>query len=208
MSWFLSAPLQPFSIAAIVLLGLVVIEILGVLIGSQPSDALHSADLDQLFEGSLSWLNLGRVPLLILLMILIGLFVVSGMLMQAFLASLVGPLPALPASGIAGAFALAATGKVSHFIARIMPRDETYALTDDELVGRVGTVTVGPLEAHVVGKISVVDGHGNRHFPRARPDNPDDRIEIGAKVLIVSTKGREYRVIRASGGLADEKHSN
>ncbi len=206
MSWFLSAPLQPFSIAALVLLGLVAIEIIGVLIGTQPSDALHSANVDQLFEGSLSWLNLGRVPLLILLMILIGLFAVSGMFMQAFLASWISPLPALPASGIAGAFALVATGKVSRFIAKIMPRDETYALTDNELVGRVGTVTVGPLESHVVGKISIVDGHGNRHFPRARPANAGEAIEIGARVLIVSMKGREYRVIRAPDGLADEKH--
>jgi hypothetical protein len=203
MAWFLSPALQPFSIAAAVLIALLLIEIVGLVSGMAISDVAESTSVGEAAENALSWLNLGRVPLLMLLIILLGLFAAGGMVLQAVAEKTVGLLPPLIASLIAGTFALPATRMASRGVARILPREESYALSDQDLVGRVGTVTVGPLDAHKVGKISVTDAHGNRHFPRARPATAGDVIETGAKVLIVDLAGREYRVIRAPAALAD-----
>lgn len=202
MSWFLSDALQPFSIAAAILLGLVLIEVVGLMTGSSASQAMQDPEFGELADTALGWLNLGRVPLFMLLMLLLGTFAVSGMVLQALAEPSVGTLPPLLASMFAGFIAIFATRLTSRAAARILPRDETYVLSDDDLVGRVGVVTVGPLEARFVGKVSVVDRHGNRHFPRARPSGADDVIETGASVLIVATADREYRVIRAPAELS------
>lgn len=208
MNWFLSDPLQPFSVAALVLLGLVTIEVIGGLFGQSPSSLIDDWGGGELADGALGWLNLGRVPLLIVVMVMLVLFAAGGMLLQTVAARTIGILPGLVASFCAGGFTLAMTPVVSRAISRILPREETYALADEDLIGRVGTVTVGPLEAHVIGKISVTDGHGNRHFPRVRPADPGERIETGAHVLIVEVAGREYRVIRAPAALADDPARN
>lgn len=208
MAWFLSPPLQPFSIAAAVLLALLLIEIVGLISGMAFSDLAESTAAGEVAENALSWLNLGRVPLLVLLIILLGLFAAGGMVLQAVAEKTIGLLPPLAASLLAGAFALLATRATSRAVARILPREESYVLTDQDLIGRVGTVTVGPLDARAVGKISVTDAHGNRHFPRARPATADEVIETGAKVLIVDLAGREYRVIRAPAALADEQKNS
>lgn len=207
MAWFLSPPLQPFSIAAAVLLALLLIEVVGLISGMAFSDITESTSIGDAADNALSWLNLGRVPLFMLLIIMLGLFAAGGMVLQAIADRSIGLIPPWPASLAAGGFALLATRVASRAVARILPRDESYALSDQDLVGRVGTVTVGPLEARAVGKISVTDAHGNRHFPRARPAIAGEVIETGAKVLIVDLAGREYRVIRAPAGLADNERS-
>lgn len=197
MAWFLTPALQPFSIAMVVLLSLVLIQILGALAGTTLAEWTDGDFLHDAAQSPLSWLNLGRIPLLILLILLLGLFAASGMAMQAIAEPVMGLIPPLPAATIAGIFSLFATRRASKAIARIFPRDESYALADEDLVGRTGTVSVGPLEEHAIGRIRVSDAHGNRHFPRARPARAGDVIEVGADVLIVDMAGREYRVIRA-----------
>jgi hypothetical protein len=208
MAWFLLPALQPFTIAAATLLALVLIEIIGSFAGASLSDMTEATSIAETAESGLSWLNLGRVPLLVLLMLLLGLFSASGMVLQAVANASVGLLPPLLAVPLAGAFALMTTGAVSKLVGAVLPREETYALNEQDLVGRIGTVTVGPLESHAVGRISIADAHGSRHFPRARPANAGEAIEIGARVLIVDMAGREYRVIRAPAQLADGENPN
>jgi membrane protein implicated in regulation of membrane protease activity len=202
MAWFLNPALQPFTIAAAVLLALVAIQVIGTLAGATLTEWTESDLFGDMAGTPLGWLNVGRVPLLILLMLLLGLFAAGGMVLQAIAEPVTGLIPPLPATAAAGAFALIATRSASRHVARVLPREETYVLSEEDLVGRVGTVTVGPLESHAVGRIRVSDVHGNRHFPRARPAEAGDVIETGAHVLIVALAGREYRVIRAPEELA------
>ena len=204
IAWLLAPQLQPFTIAAAVMLALLAIQIAGALLGHAFHDMPEALPFDDAPDSPLDWLNLGKVPLLILLMLLLGLFAAGGMVLQAVAEPLTGLVPTLPAAVAAGIFALLTTGAASRLIARIMPREESYALSDEDLIGRVGTVTVGPLETHAVGKISVHDAFGNRHFPRVRPATAGEVIETGARVLIVDIKNREYRVIRAPVELAGD----
>lgn len=204
IAWLLAPQLQPFTIAAVVMLALLALQIATTFAGATLPDMPDLLPVDDVSDVPLGWLNLGKVPLLILLMLLLGLFAAGGMVLQAVAEPLIGLVPTLPAALAAGGFALLTTGAASRLIARILPREETYALSDEDLIGRVGTVTVGPLEAHAVGKISVLDAFGNRHFPRVRPATEGDVIEIGAQVLIVDIKNREYRVIRAPAELAGD----
>ncbi len=204
IAWLLAPQLQPFTIAALVMLALLAIQIVTSFAGTVLPDMPDVLPFNDAPDSPLDWLNLGKVPLLILLMLLLGLFAAGGMVLQAVAEPLIGLVPKLPAALAAGVFALLTTGAASRLIARIMPRDESYALSDEDLIGQVGTVTVGPLETHAVGKISVLDAFGNRHFPRVRRATEGEVIETGARVLIVDIKKREYRVIRAPAELAGD----
>ncbi len=201
MTWLLSAPVQPFSIAAAVMLALVAIELIGLVAGAAFSEMLEGSPVGEFADQSLSWLNLGRVPFLVLLMLLLGLFAAAGMTIQAVAASISAPLPAGVAAVAAAAISLVATRGASRVLGPYVPRDETYALTDRDLIGLTGKVTVGPLESHAIGRIAVTDHFGNRHFPRVRPAVEGEVIEVGADVLIVDVAGRECRVILTPGEL-------
>jgi membrane protein implicated in regulation of membrane protease activity len=202
VSWLLTPPFLPFAIAALVLLVLVVLEVAGTFVGTAPSHLVEATSAAEAIEGAVGWLNLGRVPLLILLITLLAVFAVCGIVLQIVASKTVGYLPVPLAALLAAAAALPVTRWVSRGVARIVPRDETYAVKDEDLIGRVGTVTVGPLAVAFVGRARVEDSHGNAHFPRVRPADRQEEIEVGARVLLVERAGREFRVIRAPAGLA------
>jgi hypothetical protein len=90
----------------------------------------------------------------------------------------------------------------SRLVSWIIPRDETYALAGQDLIGRVGIVTLGPVQAGAPARAKVQDRYGNWHFPRVTPGAAGLRIPQGARILIVDKVGGEYAVIAAEGRLA------
>jgi hypothetical protein len=198
-------PYAPFLIATLVVGALVVVEIVGAIfgfsglvghgdadIGAGPADAAPS----DAPSSPLDWLNRGRVPLTVLLMLFLGLFAAIGFAVQAVADAIAAPLPALGAGAIAAGAALIATGEASRLVGRILPRDESYAAHADDLIGRTGVVTLGPLGGALVGRARVADGAGNVHFPLVRPLSPEEPIPEGAEVELVSREGREFFVVR------------
>jgi hypothetical protein len=218
----------PFVIAAGVLLGLVALEMLTTLLGAPLSHWFHvdhadhaapdhgvghgdhaDSHIDHGPRGSLGtmlgWLNVGRAPLMVLLMVVLATFAAAGIALQAILASIVAPLPWPLAAVAALAVSLPATRWTSRFIAKVVPRDETYATSESELVGLTGEVTLGPARAGVVAKARFRDRHGNTHFTRVEPFEPGDTIEQGVVVLAVELRGRVLAVTRAGASLVSDR---
>ncbi|MGU3402161.1 OB-fold-containig protein [Methylobacterium brachiatum] len=203
MTSFAASSVFPFTLAALVMVGLVLVEGVSLLIGQSLSglvdgllnhevgfvhDGLETdADASNAFSPAswLSWLNVGRVPFLILLIVALAIFALAGFVLQAAAGALVGPLPAW----IAGPIAVVLTAPVlrgsSRILARAIPRDETYVITADDLIGTTAEVTLGPLDAGLPGQVRALDRHGNAHFLRARaaPDAP--AMARGERVLLV-----------------------
>lgn len=205
--------LLPFSIAAAVLVGLVLVEVVSTLLGASAAAALdhvlgwHAAlhhggpDTD---PGPLDWLNVGRVPLLVLLMILLASFAVLGFLAGSVVLSLSLRLPGWVLAVPAFAVALPLTRVVSRGLGRLVPRDESYAIDAAHLVGRTAEVTVGPARAGVVARARVQDGFGNWHFPRIVPADAGAEIAVGTIVLIVGEREGVLSVTPAEGALAQD----
>jgi membrane protein implicated in regulation of membrane protease activity len=230
MSSFLASPeLQPFSIAGLILIGLLALEIGSSLFGASASTLLdsifglhgvhvelshgveaHAADADGGFTHTpdgpfatvFDWLNAGRVPLLVLMMAAIACFAVTGMVLQILAIHLVAPVPTGVAVAVAVAAAIPGTRWTSRLVSWIVPRDETYALEDEDLIGRVGTVTLGPVADGAAARAKVQDKYGNWHFPRVAPAEPALSIPEGARVLFIEKRGGAYAVIAAEGRLA------
>jgi hypothetical protein len=235
---FLVAPeFQPFSIAALVMIGLLLVEAGSTLIGVPTSSlldsvfGLHAVHLelhhgiesqggigshgpqttsssgvahgtDGPFATAFNWLNAGRVPLLVLIIAFLACFAAVGMVLQISATHLLAPLPTAAAVGIAVAAAIPGTRWTSRLVSRIIPRDETYAVSDEDLIGRVGIVTLGPVVAGAAARAKVQDKYGNWHFPRVTPGVSGASIPQGASILIVDKIAGEYAVVAADGRLA------
>lgn len=194
--------LQPFAIAALILAGLVAIEIATTLVGVSFGELLGKGEVDGgPLAGLLGWVNPAGVPVLVLVIVLLAGFSAAGYLLQAGAAALWRPLPLIAAVPLAGLAALSLSRGATRLVARIIPSDETYAVGDADLIGRVGEVTVGPLDAGPAGRVKLQDQHGNWHFPLARAAGGEAPIDVGTPVLLVDRDGPAFLVIPATGQL-------
>lgn len=139
-----------------------------------------------LFAEGLSWLNVGRVPFLVLLIAFLTLFAVSGFVLQLVAAAVIVPLPVFVAVPVALFAAVPMTRGASRGLGRIVPREETYAVGQGQFIGLVADVTLGPIAARRPGRGKVVDQHGNSHNVRIRSANAGEHFQVGDQVLLVA----------------------
>jgi membrane protein implicated in regulation of membrane protease activity len=200
---FLQPEVRPFAIAA-VMIGIVgAIETRSMLIGVSLSELLGKAisvdhNSDSTFVNALCWLNVGGVPLLVFILLALGLFSIAGFLIQDAARLVMAPLPASIAALGAVAVALPLLRASTREVARLIPQDETYAVSLSDLIGRVGQVVVGPLDQGLPGRVRVKDVHDNWHTvtASAAPDSPP--LQKGARVLLVDCRDRLFIAIAAT----------
>ena len=181
----------PFAIAFVVMIGIGLIEAVGLGLGHLDLDAEVDADGHQ---GVLDWLGLGsELPILIWLTSLLGCFTIVGIAIQQGAAALMGaPLPWTLASGgalVAGGLlnTLAANG-----LARIMPGFETSVISTDDLLRRRGTILEGTARRGMPARAKVVDQHGQAHFIMVEPHDDTDTIGTGEMALLVRRDGKLF----------------
>ena len=175
----------PFSVALLVMLLIGAVEALGL-----GASAVH-LDLHADAHGGgdlLGWLGVGRVPLLMLLVVFLALFGLAGLAIQQF----AGPLPLWIAVPGAVAAALPLTGLGARGLARIMPGDETTAVSLDDLVGRRGTITVGTARRGSPAQARVADVHGQTHYVMIEPYDDDQAIAQGETVRLDRREGNIF----------------
>ncbi len=185
---FLLAPENlPFAVALLLMLMIGAVEALGLGIGAAGVDAHADADADLL-----AWLGFGRIPLLMTLVVLLALFGLVGIAGQQLAAALLGaplsPWIAAPAALVA---ALPLTGISARGLARILPRDETTAISLEDLVGRRATVTVGTARQGSPARASVRDRHGQVHYVMAEPTD-GQAVGEGGTLLLVRREGEIF----------------
>jgi hypothetical protein len=204
----MSSIIQPgteiFWEALLVVAGLGLIEVVSMLLGASASGLLDNGighhglgDHETGLLGSwMSWLNAGGVPILVLAVLLLSAFAVFGFSLQTLAVGIAGPLPTLAAGPLALVLAVPVTRWLSRGIARIMPRDETNAISQAGFIGLVGMVTIGPLDQKQPGIVRVKDQHDNIHTLRAQA-SPGYLIETGSLVIIVDGSDGLFQAIPA-----------
>lgn len=207
---------SPFLVAMVITLAIAAIETLSLVMGLGLSDLIDDIlpDFDadtpevetSLLGDALGWLNVGRVPLLVLLLAFLGVFTAGGYGLQMLARGTVGfMLPAMIAAPIALLAAVPATRFASRTLARIVPREETYATGDDELVGHIAVITLGPVTRSTAGKAKVTDQHGNTHFVRVRAAQRGMRFATEESVLLVSHRRALFDVITPPDSLSTQQ---
>lgn len=203
MSASLSPELWPFLLASSLLVAVAAVEALTLLLGASAShwvDALieHPGEPDGALSATLGWLHVGKVPLLAILVIFATAFAVTGFVVQFAARGVTGHfiavLPAVVLAALGGVLAVRFLGAQ---LGRIIPRDESAAVPDASLVGRVAVVVIGAARAGRPAEARTHDEHGAAHYVMIEPEEPSEILSAGASVLLVRhLRGRHYHAIR------------
>ena len=214
IEFLLSAENSPFTIALAVMLILAVLELITVSLGMGLSEMVHSmlpemdADIDaDLHVGEpgggtdplvklLAWFRIGEVPVIILFVVFLTGFGLSGLLVQFTAVQILGrTIPPLLAVVPAVMCALPTVRVLGGFLSKHMPKDETYAVSEKSFHGQVATITMGTARHNKPAQAKLKDQHGQTHYILVVPDNPEEQFEAGDKTIIVSQNGAIFKVI-------------
>lgn len=178
----------PYFFALCFLVLLFAFEILGMLIGmsvSHACDSIIDFDVDTDMGGHLSLLGLGKVPLIVWLTFLMGLFVIFGYGFNAVTNSIVGYTPIwisiVPVSIAAFVF----NGVLCRAFAKVFPKLETTAVSTDTFKGRVARLTLGNATYTDFAMGVVQDEHDHTHNIRVQTMDDGVVIEQGNEVILV-----------------------
>jgi Protein of unknown function (DUF1449) len=198
----LQPEVRPFAIAAMMIIIVGGVEVTSMVIGASLSELVgHAIDFDHggdnAFINAVAWLNVGSVPLLVFIVLILGMFSITGFLIQDAARAIASPLPLIAAVPLACAASVPLVRGTSRLVSRIIPKDETYAVKLADLVGRVGNVSVGPLDQGLPGRVRVKDAHDNWHTvtASAAPNSPP--LPVGASVLLVDRSDGHFIAIAA-----------
>lgn len=218
MNWFFEPHNSIFAAAFVVLLCLALLEAVSLLLGLGAShflsDVLNLPDADGdgapdagadadgqadsgFLHGFLSWLEIGKVPLLISLSAFLAAFSIGGMTLQQALISLgVGPWPPVAAAAAVFFLGLPALKLSNRLLAKLWPKDETSAFSPEQFIGRVGMVTIGTATGERPAEVKVVGPDGRAHYLMTVVSG--EPVPQGGEVLILERDAAKgiYRGVR------------
>lgn len=164
---------------------------------------VHGPDMDAAaapttgaFTRVLGWLCVGRVPVLILLIAFLTVFCISGFIVQNFAKGLTGFfLPATLATIPALFVAIPGTRYLGLGLSKLMPKEETEAVSSDGFIGKVAIVTLGTAKRGLPAEAKLKDHFGQTHYIFVEPDIDHETFEAGVETLVVRKAGSTFRVI-------------
>jgi hypothetical protein len=180
----------PFTVALLLMLLLGVVEAIG--LGSSAIEL--DTDTGEL-GGGLDWLNVGRLPLLMLLVVFLSVFGLAGLVLQgAVLALTARLLPWFGAVPAATALAAPLTRWLGAGLARVLPRDETTAVAIDTLLGRRARIVIGTARRGHPARARVEDQHGLAHYVMVEPVD-DASLTEAALLLLTARHGDIFEAV-------------
>lgn len=204
LDFLLAGDNVPFVAALVLMLLVGAAEVAGLGGGLVPD--LDAADIDAPNVSLLQWLNLGRLPFLMLLVVFLLSFGVVGLILQRLVAAVFGqPGPWFLAMPVAIAAALPATRAAGRFIARFLPTEETSAVHSDTLVGRIAVIVTGEARAGSPAQARTRDHHGQPHYVMVEPDSADETFSEGENVVLVRRAGATFFAIKGVAGIRDAR---
>lgn len=144
----------------------------------------------------LSWLCVGKVPVLILLAAFLLGFGLTGLTIQEAAQGVLGlyfwpVLVAIPAFLVA----LPTTRYLGLSIAKVMPKEETDAVSRNAFIGAVATIIRGEAEQGKPAEAKLRDVNGTTHYILVEPDQTGLKFEQGNEVLLVKKSGSIFQAV-------------
>ncbi|MGL1931940.1 MAG: YqiJ family protein [Desulfotalea sp.] len=211
LSFFFESQNLPFAVSIALMFFIALLEGVGTVLGAGLSGFLDNVlpdfdlDLDvdtPDIDGSsgitkfLGWLRFGEVPALMILIVFLTAFGLIGLGVQTVILSVTGYLlPAFVAIVPAFLFSMPVVRIFAGLLGRFMPRDETYAVSQKDFIGRVVTITLGSTVKGKPTRAKFCDQFGTTHYIMIEPDEEDKEYNHGQSLLIVSQEGAIFMVI-------------
>ncbi|MEM1048693.1 MAG: YqiJ family protein [Pseudomonadota bacterium] len=153
----------------------------------------------------LGWLCVGRVPILVLLIVFLTSFGMVGFFVQGLMRGIFGfALPEIVAVVPALAGAFPATRFAGLTLGKLIPKEQTEAVSRAHFVGRVATITSGEAQRGLAAEAKLTDRFGQTHYIRVEPDDDAERFAQGTDVIVVRQSGSIfYAILNTSAAMTD-----
>lgn len=217
IEFILASDNLPFSAAIGLMVAIGVLEGLGMILGLGLSAVLDhlipspdvnlNVDLDaSVLTKLLGWLNFGRVPLLVLLIIFLTAFGLIGFMLQGTVFRLTGMLlPAALSTIPAVLLTLPIVRVIGKKLSKVMPQDESMAVSQKSFIGRVARVSKGVARRGLAAEARLQDQHGHFHYVLVEPDLEHVTFAAGSHVLLVRREGISFRVIEPPPSIINQE---
>jgi hypothetical protein len=186
-----AAETWPFTIATFLMLLIAIVEGIAMVIGANISESLQHALPDPWdgihgpFDKLLGWLYVGRVPFLVLVVLFLAGFAITGFALNMVANRMFGTWVPIVISVPAAFFATLPIVRIlGAGLARIIPQDETYAVSFDSLIGRVATIVTGTARQGYPAQARVPNEHGQNIYVMVEPETEGMTFESGERVLL------------------------
>ncbi|MFY7761570.1 OB-fold-containig protein [Aquidulcibacter sp.] len=194
-----------FYSALLLTVALCVLEVILLLIGFSSSDSagLDGLDGDGDVNGSgggiLGYLNVGRLPFTLFFATACAVFGLTGLAIQQASFAVTGQvLPMAVAAPLALLGSVPGTRWISRLLGRLMPKTETTALSQHDLVGLTAIVTLGVAKRGSPAQARVRDQFGQNHYVMVEPARAEEALSEGQAVLLTQRAGHHYYATAAT----------
>jgi hypothetical protein len=181
----------PFTVATFLLLLIAIVEGIAMVVGSSLSQSLQHLLPDPgdvhvgVFDKLLGWLSFGRVPVLVLIVLFLASFALAGFGLNLIVQQLFGIwAPPLVSASAAFLIALPVVRFAGAGLARLIPQDQTYAVSFDSLIGRVATIVSGTARPGYPAQAKVANEHGQMLYVMVEPEAEGMTFQSGERVLL------------------------
>jgi hypothetical protein len=188
-----SAGLWPFSVSMALLLVLVFVELCGLVFHTSPSSAFDHFVAQRRHSAPCAWLHLGRVPSLILILLLLFGFSITGLIIQGMSWQWFGAFLSLWLTiPIALLCALLMVRTLSLPVGRsLVDWSSTKPPVELRLIGRMATICGGVARLGHPVQARVRDTHGRLHYIQVEPEMGE--LADGSDVILTHRIGMAYQ---------------
>lgn len=210
----------PFAVALTLVAALLIIELVTLFLGQTlsgmvdnllPDFELGDVELDADLDGEVSvdtgpttsfspvssfltWLRFDQVPALVILIVLTTVYGLLGLAIQSLTQKYYGaPIDPLIASVFALFAALPVSKPALELLARLLPRDETEAVSSSSFIGERAQLVHGAARYGVAAQARLRDEYGQAHYVMVEPVDEDEEFPAGSTVLLLSRDGARFR---------------
>jgi hypothetical protein len=206
----------PFTVAIGIMITISFMEGFGLLIGVGFSNLLDSIlpdfdidtdvpdnfDTPDFFSRILTWFCIGKVPILILLILALTTFGLSGYLIQIISKSiLLQFFPSFIASILAIVISVPIIKTCANMLNKIIPDDESQSISEDSFIGEVAIITLGTAKLNYPASAKFQDHHGTTHHIMVEPDEENVEFKQGTEVILTEKNNHIFKAIKNNNQL-------
>ncbi len=207
----------PFAVSLLILVMLALLEGVGLMFGAGLSNILEGlfpegdwvVDIDGpdvespgVFGKVLSWLRVGKVPVIVLLVVFLASFGIAGLVIQTFMNAILGfLLPAYLAVFPAFLVTLPVVRVFGGVLSKILPKDETDVVSSNSFIGKVATITLGTASQNSPAQAKLKDQYGQLHYVMLEPDDAQEQFVQGEAIVLVRQEGGKFYGIKSTNHL-------
>ncbi|SFJ77442.1 Protein of unknown function [Desulfomicrobium apsheronum] len=208
IAFLLSSENLPFTIALSVMLGVALLEGVSAFFGMEFSEAVEtiipsdigvdatSGDASSGLSKFLCWFRIGQMPVLILIIVLLTCFGLIGLALQGAFFGMTGRfLPGFLSVPAVFVSSLPVARTLSGWLGRVLPQDETEAVSEQTFIGRIAVITLGVAASGMPAEGRLKDAHGLTHYIQIEPMEPSDRFKRGDEILLVTRSSHVFKGI-------------